>query len=68
MNSTFDHEEPIEHTVEVELFYKEHKKKTENKLPKSVISDRGPQFVVELMKELNKILGIEIKLSIAFHL
>ena len=39
-----------------------------HKLPKSVISDRGPQFVVGLMKELNKILGIEIKLSIAFHL
>jgi len=32
-----------------------------------VISDRGPQFVVELIRELNKILGIEIRLSIAFH-
>ena len=36
-------------------------------LPESVISDRGPQFAVELMKELNRILGIEIRLSTAFH-
>ena len=37
-------------------------------LPESVISDREPQFVAELMKELNKMLGIETKLSTAFHL
>jgi len=36
-------------------------------LPESVISDREPQFVAELMKELNKILGIETRLSTAFH-
>jgi len=36
-------------------------------LPESVVSDRGPQFVAELMKKLNKILGIETRLSIAFH-
>ena len=36
-------------------------------LPESVVSDRGPQFVVELMKELNRILGIKTKLSTAFH-
>ena len=36
-------------------------------LPESVVSDRGPQFVVELMKELNWILGIKTKLSTAFH-
>jgi len=36
-------------------------------LPESVISDRGPQFVAELMKKLNEMLGIEIRLSIAFH-
>ena len=36
-------------------------------LPESVILDRRPQFAVELMKELNKMLGIETKLSIAFH-
>jgi len=32
-----------------------------------VILDRGPQFVVGLMKELNKMLEIETKLLIAFH-
>ena len=36
-------------------------------LPESVISDRGPQFAAELTKELNKMLGIETKLSIAYH-
>ena len=33
-----------------------------------MISDRGLQFVAELMKKLNKILGIETKLLTAFHL
>jgi len=36
-------------------------------LPESVVSDMGPQFAAELTKELNKILGIETRLSIAFH-
>jgi len=36
-------------------------------LPESVISDRGPQFVAELMRELNKMLGIETKLSMIYH-
>jgi len=36
-------------------------------LPESVVSDREPQFTVELTKELNKILGIRTKLSTAFH-
>ena len=36
-------------------------------LPESVVSDRGPQFAAELMKELNKMLGIQTKLSTAFH-
>jgi len=36
-------------------------------LPDSVISDWGPQFAAELMKELNKLLGIQTKLSTAFH-
>ena len=35
--------------------------------PESVVSDRRPQFVAELTKELNKILGIEMRLLIAFH-
>jgi len=36
-------------------------------LPESIISDRGPQFVAGLMKELNKMLGIKSKLLTAFH-
>ena len=36
-------------------------------LLESIVSDRGPQFIVELIKELNKMLGIEIKLLTAFH-
>jgi len=36
-------------------------------LPESVISDRGLQFIAELTKELNKMLGIETTLLIAFH-
>jgi len=38
-----------------------------HRLPKSIISDRGVQFTVGLMKELNRMLGIETKLSTAFH-
>ena len=33
----------------------------------SIISDRGPQFAAGVMKELNCMLGIETKLSTAFH-
>jgi len=36
-------------------------------LPESIISDRGVQFAAGLMKELNGMLGIETKLSRAFH-
>ena len=36
-------------------------------LPESIISDRGPQFAAGLMRELNRILGIESKLSTVFH-
>ena len=36
-------------------------------LPESVISDRGLQFTARLTKELNKMLGIETKLSTAYH-
>ena len=36
-------------------------------LLESIISDRGPQFVAGLMRELNRILGIESKLSMVFH-
>ena len=36
-------------------------------LLESVVSDREPQFAVELMKELNRMLGIQTRLSTAFH-
>ena len=36
-------------------------------LPESVILDRGLQFAAGMTKELNKMLGIETKLSIAYH-
>jgi len=36
-------------------------------LPESVISDRGLQFAAGLTRELNKMLGIETKLSTAYH-
>jgi len=36
-------------------------------LLESIISDRGLQFAAELMKELNEMLGIKSKLSMAFH-
>ena len=39
-----------------------------HELLESVISDRGLQFAKELTKKLNRILGIEKKLSILFYL
>ena len=36
-------------------------------LPESIMSDRELQFVAEMTKKLNSMLGIEIKLSILFH-
>ena len=36
-------------------------------LPESIISDRGLQFTVGLMKELNEMLGIKSKLLTAFY-
>jgi len=38
-----------------------------HRLPESIVSDRGPQFAVELIKKLNRKLGIETRLSTAFH-
>ena len=38
-----------------------------HRLFESVVSDQGPQFAAELTKELNKMLGIETRLSTAFH-
>jgi len=37
-------------------------------LPKSIVSDRGVQFAAGMMKELNNLLGIQMKLLIAYHL
>ena len=37
-------------------------------LPKTALSDRGPQFTAKFMHELNDILGIQTKLSMAYHL
>ena len=39
-----------------------------HRLPESVISDKKPQFTVELTKELNKMLGIKTKLLKLFYL
>ena len=36
-------------------------------LPKSIISDRGPQFAAGLIQELNRMLGTESKISMVFH-
>ena len=36
-------------------------------LPESVVLNRGPQFVAELTRELNRILGIKTRLSTVFH-
>ena len=38
-----------------------------HRLPESIISDRGPQFAIGLIRELNEILEIKSKLSTAFH-
>ena len=39
-----------------------------HRLLESIISDRGPQFAAGLIQELNGMLGIKSKLSMAFHL
>jgi len=38
------------------------------RLSKSMVLDRESQFAAEVTKELNKILGVETKLSITFYL
>jgi len=38
-----------------------------HRLPESIISDRGVQFVVEMIRELNNLLGIQTKLLTAYH-
>jgi transposase InsO family protein len=36
-------------------------------LPKKVISDRGPQFAAQFMKDLHKLIKVEMNLSTTFH-
>ena len=36
-------------------------------LPKKAVSDRGPQFVAESMKELYQLLGIKLAATTAYH-
>jgi len=36
-------------------------------LPRRVVSDRGPQFVAEFMKELYRLLGIKLAATTAYH-
>ena len=36
-------------------------------LPESVVLDKGPQFAVKLTRELNRMLGIETRLSTVFY-
>jgi len=38
-----------------------------HRLPESIILDRGAQFAVGMMRELNNLLGIQTKLSTAYH-
>ncbi len=36
-------------------------------MPKSIVSDRRPQFAAEMTRELNSMLKIKMKLSTVFH-
>ncbi|THH11692.1 hypothetical protein EW146_g7954 [Bondarzewia mesenterica] len=36
-------------------------------LPSKITSDRGPQFTSQVMRELNRMLGIKTALSMAYH-
>jgi len=38
-----------------------------HRLPESIISDRGVQFAMGMIKELNNLLGIQTKLSMAYY-
>jgi len=38
-----------------------------HELPESIVSDRGVQFAMGMMKELNHLLEIQTKLSTAYH-
>ena len=38
-----------------------------HRLPKKVVSDRGPQFVAEFMKELYRLLRVKLAATTAYH-
>jgi len=38
-----------------------------HRFPESIVLNRGPKFAAELTKELNRMLGIETRLSTVFH-
>jgi len=38
-----------------------------HRLPESIVSDRRLQFAAEIMKKLNRMLGIKTKLLISYH-
>jgi len=38
-----------------------------HRLPESIVLDRGMQFAAGIIKELNNLLGIQTKLSTAYH-
>jgi len=38
-----------------------------HRLPENIILDKGVQFAVGMIKELNNLLGIQTKLSTAYH-
>jgi len=40
---------------------------SKHRLPQKIISDRGPQFATQFMKDLNKLVGIESNLLTAYH-
>jgi transposase InsO family protein len=56
-------------TINVEgaalLFFKEVWE--HHRTPRVVISDRGPQFVTIFIRELYKLLGIKLAMSMAYH-
>jgi transposase InsO family protein len=37
-------------------------------LPEEIVSDRGPQFASKFWRRLFELLGVDIRLSLAFHL
>ena len=38
-----------------------------HRFPKKVVSDRGPQFIAEFMKELYRLLGVKLAATTAYH-